>query len=173
MSKYSKDFKLRVIKHYLSGKAGLSTTATRFEIDQTDVSKWVRAFKIHGQKSLVKRYTNYTSPFKLSVLQWMSDQQLSIREAAAHFNIPSPSTIRVWQQLYNKGGIKALQSKPRGRPPMSTHRDIKELMAKPLKELSHEELLRKAQYLEIENAYLKKLEALAQQKILAKKNKSK
>ena len=50
--------------------------------------------------------------------------------------------------------------------------DIKALLAKPLTSLTHEELLRKAQYLEVENAYLKKLEALAQQKHLASKNKS-
>jgi len=41
--------------------------------------------------------------------------------------------------------------------------DIKVLLAKPLTELTHDELLRRAQYLEVENAYLKKLEAILAQ----------
>jgi transposase len=52
-------------------------------------------------------------------------------------------------------------------------KDIKALLAKSLTELTHEELLRRAEYLEVENAYLKKLEALAQQQDLANKRKSK
>jgi transposase len=103
----------------------------------------------------------------------MEQHQLSINQAASHFNIPAPSTIGQWQRLYNEGGITALEPKPKGRRAMSKPSDIKALLAKPLSSLTHEELLRKAQYLEVENAYLKKLEALAQQKHLASKNKSK
>ena len=55
---------------------------------------------------------------------------------------------------------------------MPKQSEIAALLAKPSTELTHEELLRKALYLEVENAYLKKLEALAQQKHLASKNKS-
>jgi len=98
---------------------------------------------------------------------------ISARPAAAHFNIAAPSTITIWQRLYNEGGIAALESKPKGRPPMLKQSEIAALLAKPSTELTHEELLRKALYLEVENAYLKKLEALAQQKHLASKNKSK
>jgi transposase len=103
----------------------------------------------------------------------MQINQISIRPAAAHFNIAAPSTIGQWLHLYIGGGITALEPKPKGRPPMSKPSNIKALLGKPLTSLTHEELLRKAQYLEVENAYLKKLEALAQQKHLASKNKSK
>ena len=98
---------------------------------------------------------------------------ISARPAAAHFNIAAPSTITIWQRLYNEGGIAALQSKPRERSPMPKQSGIAALLIRPSSELTHQELLRKAQYLEVENAYLKKLEALAQQKHLASKNKPK
>jgi transposase len=109
----------------------------------------------------------------MQVLQYIDLHQVSLHYAAAHFNIPSPSTVWVWQKLYNEGGIAALQSKPKGRLPMPKQSEIAALLARPSSELTHEELLRKAQYLEVENAYLKKLEALAQQKHLASKNKPK
>ena len=173
MSKYSNEFKLAVIKQYLFGKAGFKTVGDQYGVKYAYVRKWVHAFKTHGQKSLTQAYTHYPSIFKLSVLQAMEQDQLSVNQAATRFNIPAPSTIGHWQRLYNEGGITALEPKPKGRPPMSKPSDIKALLAKPLSSLTHEELLRKAQYLEVENAYLKKLEALAQQKYLAKKSKSK
>ena len=173
MSKYSKEFKLAVIEHYLSDKGGFKAIADQYGVKYAYVRKWVHAFKAHGQKSLNKSYIQYSSGFKLSVLQHMEQHQLSVNQTAAHFNIPAPSSVLVWQRLYNEGGITALEPKPKGRPPMSKPSDIKALLAKPLSSLTHEELLRKAQYLEVENAYLKKLEALAQQKHLASKNKSK
>ena len=173
MSKYSKEFKLAVIEHYLSGKGGFKTLGDQYGVKYAHVRKWVHAFKAHGQDSLNQSYLQYTGSFKLSVLQYMEEHQLSINQAAAHFNIPAPSTISQWQRLYNEGGITALEPKPKGRPPMSKPSDMKALLAKPLSSLTHEELLRKAQYLEVENAYLKKLEALAQQKHLASKSKSK
>ena len=98
---------------------------------------------------------------------------MSARPTAAHFNIPGSSSVLLWQRLYNEGGIKALESKPKGRVPMPTSDATKKLLVKPLTELTHEELLRKAQYLEVENAYLKKLEALAQKKRLEGKIKRK
>jgi transposase len=173
MSKYSNEFKLAVIEHYLSGRGGFKTIADQYGVKYAYVRKWVHAFKAHSHQSLNKGYVQYTGIFKLSVLQHMEQHQLSINQAASHFNIPAPSTIGQWQRLYNEGGITALEPKPKGRRAMSKPSDIKALLAKPLSSLTHEELLRKAQYLEVENAYLKKLEALAQQKHLASKNKSK
>lgn len=173
MSKYSKEFKLAVIQHYLSGRGGFKTVADRYGVKYAYVRKWVHAFEAHGQKSFIKGCAKYSGAFKLSVLRYMGQHQLSINQTAAHFNIPAPSSLLVWRRLYNEGGITALEPKPKGRPPMSKPSDIKALLAKPLSSLTHEELLRKAQYLEVENAYLKKLEALTQQKHLASKNKSK
>jgi transposase len=173
MSKYSNEFKLAVIKHYLSGRGGFKTIADQYGVKYAYVRKWVHAFKAYGHQSLIKSYVQYTGIFKLSVLQYMEQHQLSINQAASHFNIPAPSTIGQWQRLYNEGGITALEPKPKGRRAMSKPSDIKAFLAKPLSSLTREELLRKAQYLEVENAYLKKLEALAQQKHLASKSKSK
>jgi len=173
MSKYSSQFKLKVVKDYLN-LGGKRRVATLYGIHPADVLKWVLAYRAHGLPSLQKRaLQRYTPEFKLSVLRYMETNQISIRPTAAHFNIAAPSSIATWQRLYNEGGITALEPKPKGRPPMSKRSEIQALLAKPSEQLTHEELLRKAQYLEVENAYLKKLEALAQQKHLASKNKSK
>jgi transposase len=172
MSKYSTEFKLQVVNEYLKS-GGQKRVAHLFEIGHSDVRKWSLAYQAHGLVGLNPGPQTHTAQFKMQVLQYMATHQLSARSAAAHFNIASPSTIWMWQKLYNEDGITALQPKHTGRPLKFKPSDIKALLAKPLVELTHDELLRRAQYLEVENAYLKKLEALAQQKDLASKNKPK
>ena len=103
----------------------------------------------------------------------MAQKQLSINQAAARFNIAAPSSIAVWQRLYNEGGITALEPKPKGRPPMS--KPLKPFVPtnKPVIQMTPEELMQELEYRRVETDYLKKLQALAQQKHLASKNKSK
>lgn len=173
MSKYDTQFKLSVVQEYLS-HGGKKRIGIRHGINPGGVVKWALAYQSHGLASLEKRKPRqYTVEFKLEVLQYMQDHQVSLSPTAAHFNIASPTTIMVWQRLYNEGGITALQPKPKGAPLKFKTQDIKALLAKQLSELTHEELLRRAEYLEAENAYLKKLKALTQQQDLANKHKSK
>ena len=172
MSKYSKQFKLKVVQEFLKS-GGLKRVGHLFEISHSDVRKWTLAYQAHGHSGLNPNFQHHSPQFKVQVLEYMAQHQISARPAAAHFGIGSMTTILQWQKLYNKGGITALEPKPKGRPSMSKRSEIAALLAKPSEQLTHEELLRKAQYLEVENAYLKKLEALAQQKHLASKNKSK
>ena len=173
MSKHNTQFKLKVVTEYLRS-GGYLRVANRYSINTTDVRKWVLTHKLHGISGLQKRgYQQYTPQFKLLVLEHMRAYGASPRSTSAHFNIASPSTILVWQRLYNEGGITALEPKPRGRPSMPKRHEIQALLAKPSSELTPDELLRKLHYLEVENAYLKKLQALAQQKYLASKNKPK
>jgi transposase-like protein len=173
MSKYSYEFKLKAVKHYLSSPVGYRSIAAIHDIHWKHLSKWVALYNANGYRALQKRFSFYSSGFKLSVLQYKDKHQLSINEVAAHFNIPSQSSIIVWQRLYNEGGLTALEPKLKGRRPMRKQTDYQALLNKPIAELSREDLLKRLEYAEIENAYLKKLEALAQQKILASKNKPK
>ena len=171
MSKYSKEFKLAVIQHYLSGRGGFKTVADRYGVKYAYVRKWVHAFEARGQKSFIKGCAKYSGAFKLSVLRYMEQHQLSINQTAAHFNIPAPSSLLVWRRLYNEGGITALANRQRGQQPMSQF-NIKALLKKPISELTPAELRRRLEYAEAEAAYLKKLEALAQSKAV-KENKLK
>ncbi|WP_299765039.1 IS3 family transposase, partial [Polynucleobacter sp. GWA2_45_21] len=132
------------------------------------VRKWVHAFKAHGLRSLHRSYVQYTATFKLSVLQYMEQHQLSINQAAAHFNIPAPSTIGQWQRLYNEGGITALEPKPKGRPPMS--KPFKPFIPtnKPVTQMTPQELMQELEYRRVEIDYPKKARGLSPAKALGK-----
>ena len=170
MSKYSKQFKLKVVKEFLKS-GGLKRVGHLFEISHSDVRKWTLAYQAHGHSGLNPSFQHHSPQFKVQVLEYMAQHQISARPAAAHFGIGSMTTILQWQKLYNEGGITALANRPRGRPPMS-QLNIKALLKKPISELTPAELRRRLEYAEAESAYLKKLDALAQSKA-AKENKPK
>ena len=170
MSKYSKQFKLKVVKEFLKS-GGLKRVAQLFQINHSQVRDWVLAFQAHGHSGLNPSHQRHSPQFKVQVLRYMAKHQISARPAAAHFGIGSMATILQWQKLYNGGGIAALANRPIGRPPMSQF-NIKALLKKPVSELTPAEMRRRLEYAEAEAAYLKKLEALAQSKA-AKENKPK
>lgn len=162
MSKYSKDFKLKLIKQCLSGKLSLSQLATIHGIDRSNIRLWVNAYQAHGMKSVNRPYTLYSSTFKVSVVKYMSRHGLSLKQACVHFNIPTPRSVSTWQKLYNQGGPTALDPRPRRRLAMTEKRKPFKATNKPVEEMTQAELMREVQYRRAETAYLKKLEAVLQ-----------
>lgn len=174
MAKYSLAFKLRVVRHREHDGFGSRTTATYFGIDHGTVKKWCAAYRLHGEDGLKKRYRHYSSAFKVAVLRQMASEGWSIRQACAIFNIPAQRTLQQWQRAFAEGGMAALEPKPRGRPPkMARHKPQPPLPQRPKapENMTTDELHERLAYLEAENAYLKKLKALAQEKRSAEKKK--
>ena len=109
--------------------------------------------------------------FKLKILSVIEKENLSLKEASRRFNIPAESSILSWQRNYKKNGILGLENRPRGRPKtMSNYKRKKKKTGKPL--TREEELLERIYYLEAQNAILKKLDALIQERKNPKPSKS-
>ncbi len=51
-----------------------------------------------------------------TVVEYMKDTGSSLRQTAAHFNIPSSSTVGKWERIYHEQGKEALYINSRGRP---------------------------------------------------------
>lgn len=164
MTKYSEQFKLDVVQDYLAaGSDGLRIVAQRHGVpSHFTVRKWVLAYELHGDAGLGKKSRQYSAQFKLSVLQSMWDNQLSMAQAAARFDVRNQAMVGIWERAYRDGGVAALV--PRRRGTIKT-------MATPVPEpdrtpdddkRSREELLAEVSQLRMELAYLKKLAALVQ-----------
>jgi transposase-like protein len=124
------------------------------------VADWVLLYQHQGIEGLFKKsYTSYSAEFKLDVLKYMNNHGTSPNETAAIFNISSPPLIRKWRIQLESQGIDALESKKKGRSTMK--RETKK--SKPVEE-SVEALQAELELLRMENAYLKKLNALVQSK---------
>lgn len=107
MSNHTIELKLDVINHYMSRRDRYQFTAKHFGVLSKDVCKWVAFYLIHGTAGLNHRRTSYSAEFKISVVEHMQVNQLSLLQSAVHFNISSPSTILQWQRLYNAGNLTA------------------------------------------------------------------
>jgi transposase len=165
MSKHSTVLKLSVVEFYRNGHRSYSDVKARFGIDHSTVRQWVALHAAHGLDGLAKKFTAYDAAFKLSVLRRMWDDGLSHRQAAAIFNIRNASSLSEWEKRYERGGIEALAPLRRGRPRSMPEPPTVSGQPDVLQDddaRSREELLAELNYLRMENAYLKKLEALTQ-----------
>ncbi len=163
MSKYTKHFKHTVVQEYLSGGGGYKALSQRHDMaSRSLVERWVMAYQLHGDAGLTEKRSRYDADFKLSVLQHMWENRVSITQTAAKFDIRRHSTVGDWERAYRKGGVEALTPAPTRRvkkipiptttPAVPADEDTR----------SRKELLAELDYLRMENAVLKKLKALVQ-----------
>jgi transposase len=166
VTKYSEKQKRDAVDAYLTGKRGLRATAKDHNVGFASLRFWVAAFKANGDAGLrSKPKKEYDVAVKLQVLQRIRDEGLSYRQAAAAFDIRRFDQIGVWERAYREKGLAGLQ------PAHERHDQMKKKAGKrssiePAKDdgRSREELIQEIERLRMENAYLKKAEALVQDK---------
>lgn len=159
---YSTELKLEIIKRHLENGESVTLLAREYHIgSKADIRKWLGQYKEHGVAGLSATHGTYTGDFKVFVVEYMHNTGASIRSTAAHFNIPSPQTVNSWERVYYEQGKDALYEEQRGRASkMGTKRP-----RKPKKDIeTNEDLLAEVQRLRMENEYLKKLNALIQER---------
>lgn len=123
------------------------------------VRQWLDTYRAVGMGALAAmgtKKTVYPFEIKVAAAQAVVEEGMTIPEAMAKFRIASTSPLRKWMKAYREGGAEALRPKPKGRP-----RGAKATQEKMTRE---QELERKVQKLEAENAYLKKSIALKAEK---------
>jgi len=162
MTKFNTDEKLQAVLRYHEGSESLKTIARSLGIHHSVFSNWIRQFEYHGEAAFIKGYTSYSIQDKLDVLNYMNEHGTSVRETAAVFNIASHSTILSWQRSLELHGTDALQPQKKGRPSMK--KGSREQKNQTVVEGSVEDLQAEVERLRMENAYLKKLNALVQNK---------
>ncbi|WHX98930.1 IS3 family transposase [Neobacillus sp. DY30] len=172
MAKFSTEQKIQSVKEYLNGNDGVKTIARSIGVDHSVLLQWIKQYNLFGEDAFEKRYTSYPQQYKLDVLNYMNEQGTSIRETAAIFNIPSPSTLLKWKIAYESEGLDALQIKKEGRPSMKNENQKTSNKQVPA-EGSMEALQMELERLRMENAYFKKVECLSsKQGKITKKDKA-
>jgi len=161
MSKFTTEEKIQISLRYLEGNESIEKIAEEIKVSPSILSGWVRLYEQHGIEAFIKSYTNYSGEFKLNVLNYMNETGTSSYDTAAIFNISSPGMVRNWRKAFETGGVNALQSKKKGRPSMKKVSKLSK--EQPPVEGSNEALRAEIERLRMENAYLKKLNALVRE----------
>lgn len=158
MTKYDEQFKLKAVKHYVSGKLSYREVAGLHGIEHSMLRRWVSSYEQHGAAGLAKKFSHYDAAFKQGVLERIDRDGLSDRQAAALYDIRHAGSIGIWRAQYDAGGVGALASQPRRRRTMPH----KYPPAPVSKDMTVEQMQEELAYLRAENDYLKKLKALIQ-----------
>ena len=162
MAKYNEEQKMQVVRGVLEKHMSYSAAAKMIGANKVDAQKWVRQYEEHGIEGLLIKKGSYDGDFKIAVVEYMHANHLSVMDTAAKFGIPGYSTVWQWERIYYEEGREALFRNNRGRKGMSRKRTVE----KPeLGKKVEEDLLAENQRLKMENAYLKKLQALVQERI--------
>ncbi len=150
MTRYSNEQMMSAIKAVEAG-GSISQVARQNQMSKSVLEWTVKCYSEHGERGLHSHTYNWSAEQKYEVLKYKQENQLSLTETGVRLGI-RPTTILQWERRYLENGISGLEDKKKGRKARKTK-------PKPPK-TREEELLDRIQYLEAENAYLKKLNAL-------------
>lgn len=169
MSKYSYEFKKKIVLEYLAGEGGPVTLARKYGIpSETRIKEWIKAYQNLGDEGLMRsrQKKNYSYEYKLGIVEMYLTSELSYMNIALAEKINNPCIIAQWVSDFRAFGPEALRPKKKGRkakvdtPETQKIKPIEETVpvdtsVEHVKELE-DELLK----LRIENAFLKELRRL-------------
>jgi transposase len=152
---HNTEFKKSIVDQVIKGSSSYKGLACKFSLSISLIKKWVSFYRKYGLEGIQPMKNDYSSDFKLKVIEEMRIKELSLIKTCLYFKIPAISTLKKWINVYDQQGAAGLAIERRGRPGL--------MPAKSKKPLSkEEELLKELADLKAENAYLKKLHALVQ-----------
>ena len=167
MEKYTEKQKLAAVEDYFSGTLGLKIVASRHGIHESSLRKLVAAYRSHGSSGVkVKVRRLHSAEFKLEVILRKRKDELSARQTAGLFDIRNLAMIGEWERAYDQGEVAGLAPYKPGllRKTLMNPASVPNPMPAKDDERTKEDLLNELGQLRMENAYLKKLEALVQVK---------
>lgn len=162
MTKYTSEIKLNIIQGYNPKVNSQKEYAKQMGIPRGQFQYWLKLYELHGEEGLKNPYTNCSLNFKIDVLNYMVQSGASLMDTAALFKISSYTMVYDWQKKMEIGGVEALGPSQKG--PQSMNKKSTKLPIQAPVEGSVEALKAHIKQLEMENEYLKKLNALVQNK---------
>ena len=163
MSKYSNEFKLEVVKYCIEKHHSYGDAAKHFGIaSRQNIMKWCKKYELYGPEGILKNLkSSYDGKFKQSVVEYMHKNHLSASATAIYFKLGDTSSVLKWERIYYEEGPQALYEERRGRKRKMNSKSTKKKLSKEVEK----DLIEEIQQLRMENEYLKKLNALVQERI--------
>ena len=160
--KYSKEFKLECVMKYKNGEYIKDPPGTKHKHFHNQVLKWVQQYDSLGELALEHNRPTLSVKEKIGLIARVENGEsyTSVaRSAGTH-----ESQLIKWHKIYLQDGIEGLQSLKRGKSKMSKKTYIEKSLDQMTPEEKNKYYEERLEYLEAENAYLKKLRALIQSK---------
>lgn len=161
MTKYTPEMKLEIVKSVLDDGLTVGEASRKYNAGKGDIRKWVAAYQVHGMAGIARQQTCYTGEFKQEAVEYMIANKLSMRETTAKYNLGCHDVISKWERIYMHEGPEGLYKEHRGG---ASDVNIRKVQSRKLDKTLEEDLIAENQRLRMENDYLKKLNALVQER---------
>lgn len=90
---YGKIFKLEAFLRAVNDGMSCRSSANNIGTESEHVHRWVMRYKQYGTKGLFMKYDSYDGKFKLSVVEYMHHNHLSLSQTAIKFDVPTDVTV--------------------------------------------------------------------------------
>ena len=167
--KISDEQKKQMLEEVLQKHRSVTKVAKEYNVAINYFKRLLANARVHGIENVLHSNIKgrYSFEFKLEVVKFIESGG-TFGEAATKFGL-NHSLGRSWFLKYSKGGAKALEEGRRGRKPLknketvsganTTESDVQKLR------MQNQELKKRLRYAEMENEFLKKLDALVRERI--------
>lgn len=160
--RWTKEEKLKMVLEYRKNGFtpivdGCSRTTMRKRI-----VRWSRVYELYGENGLEHRIRHWTYEDRINAVQRVLNGD-SLCEVANSLGMSTETQVLNWHRKYLELGWDGLKLCGRGRKRKMGNKPIKPSKSKSQAD-EIVELRKRLEYLEAENAYLKKLAALVQQR---------
>lgn len=162
--RYTKEFKMECIRKYFNGEYIPDPGGCKHKTFRTKLLHWVKIYNCLGENGLDHNKPKLTYNDKLQMCL-RADKGESFVSIASSYGRQATYVSKIYKK-YLLNGVDGLKLDKRGRPSKMKNKDINELINKETNpKLREKFLLQKIEDLEIENEYLKKLNALVQKRM--------
>ncbi|SDX87154.1 Transposase and inactivated derivatives [Paenibacillus sp. PDC88] len=114
MTKFTGDKKLAIVQGYNAEHLSQTEYSNQMGVTKSQFQYWLKLYEMHGVSVFTNGYTNYSTSFKLDVLNYMAQSNASLMDTAALFKLPDFSMLYSWQRKMETGGLEALEPKKKG-----------------------------------------------------------
>ena len=160
--RWTKEEKLKMVLEYKSIGFTPAVEGCSRKTMHENIRKWAKVYDLYGEGGLEHRSRHWTYEDKINAVQRVLNGE-SYHEVAYSLGMSTETQIRTWHRKYLELGWDGLKLDGRGRKRKMGNKPIKPSKSKSQAE-EIVELRKRLEYLEAENAYLKKLAALVQQR---------
>ena len=118
MSKYSFEFKKKVVNSYINGEGGYKYLSEVYGIPaENNIEQWVHNYQVFGDDGLLRsrKKENYSFEKKLSIVELYLSSDISYQNLALQEGITNPSMISSWVNRFRVAGPDALRPRKKGR----------------------------------------------------------
>ena len=160
--RWTKEEKLKMVLEYKRSGFTPTVEGCSRKTIHDHIRIWAKVYEVYGECALEHRSRHWTYEDKINAVKRVLNGE-SYHEVAYSLGMSNKSQVVTWHRKYLELGWHGLKLDGRGRKRKMGNKPIKPSKSKSQAE-EIVELRKRLEYLEAENAYLKKLAALVQQR---------